>query len=366
MARNLRGPLRSPFSSPRGPSRAARATPEALVSAGRPAPGPIPAAPSRYIPPVSNHPDRRIWVDGRLVPWEQATVHLLSHSLQRGSLVFDYLSVHETPKGPAVFRLDEHLDRFRASTDLVGLPVAQSPAELRPAVLETVRANPGCTSVKICAYLPSIEVDVVPQVPEVSIAIAAYEPGADVIARNPGKFHFAPEIKLWVEKERRNRRDDIMPPQAKVASNYTSPMVAKWRARKNGYDEIVLVDEEGNLAEAPTSNVFLVDADGALHTPAERHVLLGITRRSVIDLARHDGRTVFEEAIAPDALFTAAEVFLTATTLGVSPVVSVDGKPVGEGAPGPVALALRERLREVASGRDPEFANWLAYAREEA
>ena len=310
--------------------------------------------------------DRRIWIDGELVPWAEATVHVLSHSHQRGSLVFDYLSVHPTPRGPAVFRLGEHLARFRASTDLMGLPVGPGPAELRPAVLATVRANPGCGSVKICAYLPSIEVDVVPQDARVSIAIAAYDTGPDVIAKNPGTFHFAPELRLWIEKERRNRRADILPPQAKVAANYASPMVAKWRARQNGYDEIVLVDEDGNLAEAPTSNVFLVDGEGALHTPAERNVLLGITRRSVIELARDAGRTVAEEAIAPDALFAAAEVFLTATTAGVWPVVSVDGKPIGEGVPGPVTLALKERLQAVASGAVPEFANWLAYASEGA
>jgi branched-chain amino acid aminotransferase len=310
--------------------------------------------------------DRQIWLDGSFVPWEKATVHVLSHSLQRGSLVFDYLSVHETARGPAVFRLDDHLARFRVSTDLVGLPVELGPAELRPAVLETVRANPGCRSVKISAFIPSIEVDVVPQDPRVSIAIAAYETGADVIARNPGSFHFAPELKLWIEKERRNRRADIMPPQAKVAANYTSPMVAKWRARKNGYDEIVLVDDEGNLAEAPTSNVFLVDGEGALHTPIERNVLLGITRRSVIELARHDGRAVVEETIPPDALFAAAEVFLTATTAGVWPVISVDGKSVGAGKPGPVTLALRDRLQQVERGEDPEFEHWVAYADEGA
>jgi branched-chain amino acid aminotransferase len=209
-------------------------------------------------------------------------------------------------------------------------------------------------------------VDVVPQDPRVSIAIAAYEPGRDVIAKNPGTFHFTPEVQLWVEKERRNRRADIMPPQAKVASNYTSPMVAKWRARRNGYDEIVLVDEDGFLAEAPTSNIFLVDAGGTLRTPHERRVLHGITRRSVIELAGHDGRTVMMEDLPPDALFSASEVFLTATTAGVWPVVSVDHKPVGEGRPGPVSLALKERLRAVSSGEDPAFDHWLAYASEGA
>jgi branched-chain amino acid aminotransferase len=183
------------------------------------------------------------------VPWERATVHVLSHSLQRGSLVFDYLSVHTTPRGPAVFRLDEHVERFVRSTELVGLPLEQSEATLRTAVLETVRANPGSSSVKMSAYLPSIEIDVVPVDDHVSVAIAAYDPGADILARKEGPVpRFRPTLRLWLEKERRNRRPDILAPQAKVAANYTSPMAAKWAARKQGYDEILLVDEHGFLA----------------------------------------------------------------------------------------------------------------------
>src|SRR5262249_44277473 len=106
--------------------------------------------------------ERRIWVDGELVPWERAGVHVLSHSLQRGSLVFDYMSVHETPRGAAVFRLREHVERFLVSVGLVGLPLAHSREEIEAAILATVRANPGARAVKVCAYLPSIEVDVVP------------------------------------------------------------------------------------------------------------------------------------------------------------------------------------------------------------
>jgi len=318
------------------------------------------------MPPAAPHTapvvDRRIWVDGELVPWEQATVHVLSHSLQRGSLVFDYLSVHATPRGAAAFRLDEHLARFEASARLMGLPLDRTAADLRPAVLETIRTNPGCSAVKLCAFFPSIEVDVVPMDPRVRVTIAAYDPQRDVIAHNPGTWHFAPELKVWVEKERKNRRDDILAPQAKVAANYASPMVAKWRARKQGYDEILLVDEDGNLAEAPTSNVFLVDGEGTLRTPPERRVLHGITRRTVIELAAHESRAVLVEPMRPEALFDAAEVFLTATTAGVWPVVSVDGRPVGDGKPGPVTRALRGRLAAVCSGAVPELAHWLAFA----
>jgi branched-chain amino acid aminotransferase len=305
-------------------------------------------------------PDRRIWIDGRLVPWAEATVHVLSHSHQRGSLIFDYLSVHETPRGPAVFRLDEHVERLLASAALVGLPLRQDAAAIRAAVIEAVRANPGSTAVKASAYLASVEVDVVPVDEHVTLAVAAYDPVADILRpKGVPRRGFAP-LRIWIEKERRNRRPDIMPPQAKVAANYASPMAAKWAAKKRGYGEILLIDEHGFVAEGPTSNVFLVDREGTLRTPPEETVLLGVTRRSILDIAVAEGRKVVEEKFRPEALFAAAEAFITGTTAGVWPIASVDDHPL-PAAPGPVSLALRERFERVVSGRDPAFERWLTY-----
>jgi branched-chain amino acid aminotransferase len=305
--------------------------------------------------------DRTIWIDGEFVAWQDATVHVLSHSLQRGSLIFDYMSVHETPRGPAVFRMQEHLERLLTSAALVGLPLRPDVPALEAALLETVRRNPGAKAVKVSAFLPSIEVDVVPLDDRVSVAIAAYDPGADVVAHKPTKPRLAASVRLWIEKDVRNRRPDIMPPQAKVAANYASPMLAKWRARRAGYDEIVLVDEEGFVAEGPTTNIFLVDGEGTVITPPEETVLLGVTRRSILEIADHDGVPLREEQVRPDELAGAAEVFLTGTTAGVWPVESVDGKKIGESVPGPVSLRLRDRFQEISNGRDPAFEHWLTF-----
>ena len=305
---------------------------------------------------------RQIWMDGRLVPWDQATVHVLSHSLQRGSLVFDYFSVHACPAGDAVFRLDEHIDRFLRSCELTGLEVRLGREEIREGVLETVRANPGARAVKLSGMLASVEIDVVPVDDRVTLAIAAYDPEVDIAAHLPGGVPpKRSSVRLWIEKERKNRRADIVPPQAKTAANYASPMVAKARARAAGYDEIVLVDEFGHIAEGPTTNVFLVDDAGRVVTPAADRVLLGVTRDTVLELARHAGHPVAEETVEPEDLLSAAEVFLTGTTAGVLPVESIDGQPVGAGVPGPVSASLGAHFSRIVAGEDEAFSHWLTY-----
>jgi branched-chain amino acid aminotransferase len=311
--------------------------------------------------PAPSPPDRRLWIDGELVPWERATVHVLSHSLQRGSLVFDYTSVHQTPRGQAVFRLRDHLERFLHSASLVGLPMERGLDELLAASRATSRANPGATSFKISAYLPSVEIDVVPMDERVSVAIAVYDSIRDVALRTPSPRPSAPTLRLKVERTRR-RLAPSLPPAAKAAANYLGPMMAKWAARREGYDEVVLLDAAGNLAEGPTTNLFLVDDEGVLHTPTLDSILAGITRATLIELARHEDIPVREEVLPPEALFEAAEVFLSGSSVGVWPVASVDGRPVRGGAPGAVTKRLQARHAAVCAGADPAFAHWLDYA----
>ena len=307
-------------------------------------------------------PDRQIWLDGELVPWERATVHVLSHSLQRGSLIFDYLSVHETPRGPAIFRLRDHVERLLRSAELVGLPLRMSADEIGEAVALTVRANPGSTAVKVSAFIGSTEVDVVPADDRVNLAVAAYDPIADIAAHKPGGPPPAKAaLRIWIEKERRNRRRDIIAPQAKVAANYVSPMAAKWEARRQGYDDVLLVDEDGYIAEGPTTNVFCFDADGTLRTPPDRNVLLGVTRSTAIELAKDQGTEVREDVVTREDLLRAREVFVTGTATGICPVVEIDGQRIVDGAPGPKTLALQERFETILRGGDAAFDHWLTY-----
>lgn len=312
-----------------------------------------------------NEVDRHIWSDGVLIPWHEATVHVLSHSLQRGSLVFDYMSIKQTPLGEAIFRMDAHLRRLFRSCRLMGLALERDESELAEAILETVRANPGARVVKISVLIPSVEIDVVPRDSRVSVSIAAYDPVADILDRLPGEPVAKPDVlRLHLERHKRQRREDIVSPEAKVSANYVSSMMAKSKALEAGFHEILLMDAEGFIAEGPTANIFIVTSDGFLRTPPEQRVLRGVTRASVIALAEEMKIPCFEESISPDELFAAEEAFMTGTSASILPVESVDGHKMGTDCPGSVTVALRERLIKIERGEDPAFESWLTYVKE--
>ena len=302
---------------------------------------------------------RVIWRDGEFVPWADATVHVLAQSLQRGSLAFDYMAVHTTPQGPAIFRLADHIARLFNTCEIMGLPIAHEVDALMEAALEAVRRNVGARSVRISALFPSIEVELVPQDPHVAVFIAAYDGRADIIANNPGKPHFSPQLSLKIERAKRGRRFDLIPPQAKVAASYTPSLPAKWQARREGYDDIILLDENDQLTEAPTSNLFLVTGDGTLATPTDDQALRGITRDSILQIAPTLGLTVEQRAIDVEELAEAREVFMTGTSVGVWPVIRIDGTVVGNGSIGTVTERLKSRFDAIASGAVPEFSHWL-------
>lgn len=305
--------------------------------------------------------ERAIWRDGEFVPWHDATVHVLSQSLQRGSLAFDYLSVYEAKRGTALFRLRDHVQRLLRTCELVGLPLAYSADALVAACAATVRRNPGARSVKISALIPSIEVELIPQDARVAVFVAAYDGTRDIIARNPGEFRHRAELSLKIERDKTGRREDLVPPHAKAAANYTAAMTAKWRARREGYDDVVLLDEQGLVTEAPTTNLFIVGADGNLATPPASKVLLGITRDSILALAPTMGCHAMERDIAVAELAEAAEVFLSGTSVGVWPVIAIDGKEVGDGKAGPVTARLKAQYDAVVRGDVAAFEHWLHY-----
>ena len=305
--------------------------------------------------------ERFIWRDGEFVAWRDATVHVLAQSLQRGSLAFDFLSVHQAKCGVAMFRVRDHVERLLRTCSIVGLPIGFGAEELVAACAETVRRNPGAKVVKISALIPSVEVELIPQDARMSVFIAAYDSQADIIAKNPGEYRHRPELALKIEREKSARREDLVPPHAKVAANYTAAMTAKWRARQEGFDDVVLLDDAGFVTEAPTTNLFMVDANGALATPPASKVLLGITRDTVLALAPSVGLSCVERDIAAAELASAREVFLSGTSVGVWPVLSIDQKQVGDGGIGAATRKLRTKYDATVRGEEPDFEHWLYY-----
>ena len=302
---------------------------------------------------------RKIWINGDYINWEDAQVHILSHSHQRGSLIFGFIPIFENDGVVSLFRLKDHIDRLFTSCETAGIPLEYSPQDIQAAIKDTVRKNPGSKFVKISVYIASIEIDVVPQDPFSTVAIAAYEPLEDIASKNTQPFHSSKELSVWLEKEKHQRRHDIIPPQVKIAGNYTSSMMAKWQARKNGYDEIILTDEEGYITEAPTSNVFIVNKDGCLLTAPEDQVLYGITRKSILEIVDSEGIKTKVERIPLLELENAKEVFITSSSHLVCPVIKIDNELVGKGVIGDFTAKLKQRFLNISQGKDELFNSWL-------
>lgn len=302
---------------------------------------------------------RKIWINGEYVNWGNAQVHILSHSHQRGSLIFGFIPIFDNQGVVSLFRLKDHIERLFKSCTSAGIPLDYSKNDIHMAIKDTVRENPGSKFVKISVYIPSIEVDVVPQDPFSTIAIAAYEPHRDIITKNKQPFYTSKELSIWLEKEKHQRRHDIIPPQIKIAGNYTSSMIAKWRARKNGYDEIIFTDEEGYITEAPTSNVFIINQENVLLTAPESDVLYGITRKSILEIARNENINIKEDKIPLYELENAREVFLTSSSHLISPVVKIDNRPLENQNLKSITNKLKMRFLKIIKGEDSFSSKWL-------
>jgi len=298
-------------------------------------------------------PDRTIWIDGRRVPWAQATLHVLGQSVQRGSLVFDVMSCHWPDGGPAVFGLREHVDRFINSAKISGMTLSVDRDALLAGIGEAVRANPGATTVKLSGYYPSPSLDVLPRDATASVAVAAFSqqdivPGYEAPGR-PARLQIADPRKM---------PDWVMSPQAKLAAGYLYTSIAKGRARAEGFDDVLLLDQAGRVAESSTQSFFWVQ-HGRVYTAPVEIVLAGVTRRVVIELARDEGLTVCEESHPKAVLDAADEAFLTGTSSSVWAVGQIDDRTFAD-APGPISKRLRERLDRLLDGKDPRFSPiWL-------
>jgi branched-chain amino acid aminotransferase len=294
-----------------------------------------------------------LWLDGSLVETRSATMPLHGHAPQRGSLVFDVGSFHAAREGVALFRAREHVARFLRSARIVGLPVAFDEDTLvRAASAVVAECGRSEGLVRWSVYFDAAEPDLLPRSTSTHVAVAAQ------VLEDPPRT--AP-MRIATFEDARKAAPDALSPEAKVAAAYVGPMIARRRAIAAGADDVVLLDREGNLAEAPIANVFCVFA-GVLTTPPLGYVLPGITRDTILALAHSEGIPVQEKAIPRAAFSGAEEAFLTATSFAIAPIGTVDGSALPN-APGPITARLASRLAASQRGEDPTFSTWVACVR---
>ncbi len=297
-----------------------------------------------------------IWMNGELVPWHEAKVHVLSHALHYGSGVFEGIRAYETSRGPAVWHLDGHLDRMYDSASIYHMEIPYSKDQLVQATKDVIRANglPACY-IRPIAFRGYGEIGVNPLANPVDVSIAVWPWGAYL-----GEDALEQGVRVKVSSWKRHDQNSL-PSSAKATGGYLVSILAKIDSLKSGYDEAVLLNHEGHVGEGSGENIFVV-RDGELGTPPTSDgCLAGVTRNSVMTMARDLGYTVTERSLVRTDLYLADEVFFTGTAAEVTPIREVDDRVVGEGRRGQVTKSLQDAFFAATKGDDPRYAGWLTY-----
>jgi branched-chain amino acid aminotransferase len=296
-----------------------------------------------------------VWLDGRMVPWADAQVHVLTHTLHYGLGVFEGIRCYQCADGrSAVFRLREHVDRLFGSAHVVGMPMPFTREEIHEACLATVRAN----KLKECyirplAFLGDGEMGLAAR-PATRVAIAAWPWGAYL-----GDDGMQRGVRLKTSSFARFHPNTMLT-KAKVVGHYVNSILAAREARDAGYDESLLLDVDGYVSEASGENIFIV-RNGVVKTTSLPTVLEGVTRDAVLTMLRDMQIPCREERFTRDEVYLADEAFFTGTAAEVTPVREVDDRRVGTGEPGPVTRRLQERFFAAVQGKDSQRQSWLAY-----
>lgn len=298
--------------------------------------------------------DGFIWYDGKLVPWRDATTHVLTHSLHYGLAVFEGVRAYKTVDGTAIFRLKEHTDRLFNSAHIYRMPMPWDRATLMEAQKEVVRANKleSCY-LRPIAFYGSEKMGVSPKGAKTHVAIAAWPWGAYL-----GEEGMEKGIRVKTSSHARHHVNVSMC-RAKYSGTYANSILANMEAVEHGYDEALLLDVDGFVAEGAGENLFVVK-DGQIYEPEIASALIGITRASVHALARELGYSVIAKRLTRDDLYIADEAFFTGTAAEVTPIRELDGRQIGEGRRGPITTKIQSLFFDVVNGKVPAHADWLA------
>lgn len=300
--------------------------------------------------------DGWIWHDGKMVPWREATVHVLTHTLHYGMGVFEGVRCYETEKGPAIFRLQDHTDRFFRSAHIFDMHIPFTKEAVNEAQIAAIRENKLKSGyIRPLAFYGSNALGVSAKSNPVHVIVAAWEWGAYL-----GEEGMAQGIRVKTSSFTRHHVNVTMV-GAKACANYLNSILASQEATADGYDEALQLDPAGFVAEGPGENIFIV-TNGVLHTPdLSSGALNGITRNTVILLAEEMGIKVIERRITRDEIYCADEAFFTGSAAEITPIRELDHRQIGIGRRGPITEKLQTRYFDVVHGRDPSKKNWLTY-----
>ena len=298
----------------------------------------------------------KIWFDGNMVDWKDANIHVLSHVVHYGTSVFEGIRAYKNEKGVGVFRLKEHVQRLFDSAKIYKIEIPYTQEEIEEAILETVRVNDlnGCY-IRPIVFKGYGELGVDPSNCPVNVVIAAWEWGSYL-----GEEGMANGVDIGVSSWRKPA-PDTFPALAKCGANYMNSQLAKLEAIDNGYDEAIMLDYEGHVSEGSGENIFLVEGE-KLFTPAmSSSNLKGITRDSVMTIARDLGYEVVEEVISRERLYAANEVFFTGTAAEVTPIRSIDHRQIGIGRRGPISEKIQTAFFDIVEAKVEDKYGWLSY-----
>ena len=298
----------------------------------------------------------KIWMNGKLIPFKNAKIHVLTHALHYSTAVFEGIRCYNTPNGPAVFRLPEHVDRFFNSSKLYGMKIRFTKKQIMDAIIKTVKAS----GLKECyirpiAYYGYGTMGLTPTLNKVDVSISCWE--WKMGESKAGKFSGARcKISKWIRIDSKSQ-----PMQAKSAANYSNAALARVEALNGGYDEAIMLNSSGKVAEGSAENIFIIKNGRIKTPPLNADILNGITRDSVIRLIKANGIKLTEKNITVKELLKADEVFMTGTAAEVKSVTKINKITIGNGKIGKITKTLQKSFMDVVMGKDQKFASWLRY-----
>jgi len=294
---------------------------------------------------------KKIWMDGKLVKWKDAKIHVLTHTLHYGAGVFEGIRFYRTDDGSAVFRLKDHVERLFYSSKILGMKIPFTMEQISMAVIKTVKANNLKEGyIRPIVYFGYGNMGVHPKNVPVRCAIAVWSEGMRI-----AKDALSVKTSKYLRIHPRSTH-----PEAKIIGHYVNSILAGQEAHKAGYDEALLLDYKGNVAEGSIENIFIVKHN-RIYTPSPETILAGITRNSLIEIAKDEGYKVSEKALALDEVKNAEEAFFCATGVEIVAIKKIDSSVIGDGNLGPVTKKLRQLFFDAVHGKISKYRKWLTY-----